>query len=74
MLCNIENHISEEVLFDNQAIQPLNSSLIPIKQEKIKLNTLSSDANQLIKDIRNQLPKYINYQTAVSVSIPSLVY
>jgi hypothetical protein len=72
MFCSIENHLSEGILFGNQVIQPSESSLIPIKQEKIKLNTFPSDVNQLINEIRNQLPKYIYYQTTDSVNISLL--
>lgn len=74
MYCTIENHLSEGILFGNEMIKPLESSLIPIKQDKIKLNTFSSDISQLINDIRIQLPKYIYYKTTDSVNISFLFF
>jgi hypothetical protein len=71
MCCTIDNHLSEGIALDNNIIKPLESSLISIKQDKIKLNTFSSDLNRLINDIRTQLPTHIHYKTVDSVNISS---
>lgn len=71
MYCAIDNHLSEGIAFENNIIEPLESSLISIKQEKIKLDAFSSDLNQLINDIRTQLPTHIHYKTIDSVNISS---
>jgi len=67
--CTIDNHLSEGITFENHIVQPSESSLITVKQDKIKLNTFPSDLNQLITDIRTQLPTHIHYKTTTSVSI-----
>lgn len=72
MCCTIDNHLSEGIVFQNNIIKPSESSLILIKQDKIKLHTFPSDLNQLITDIRTQLPTHIDYKTTTSVSIYSL--
>jgi len=71
MCCNIDNHLSEGIIFDNNIIKSSESSLISIKQNKIKLNTFPIDLNQLINDIRIQLPTHIYYKTTDSVNIYS---
>jgi hypothetical protein len=71
--CTIDNHLSEGIVFQNNIIKPSESSLISIKQDKIKLNTFPSDLNQLITDIRTQLPTHIDYKTTISVSIYSFL-
>ena len=68
MRCTIDNHLSEEITFQKNTIQPFESSLISLKQDKIKLNTFPSNMNQLIADIRAQLPTHIHYKTTSSVS------
>lgn len=69
MCCTIENHLSEGIIFDNNIIKASEPSLISIKQNKIKLITFPTDLNQLINDIRTQLPTYMYFKTIDSVSI-----
>ncbi|CAF0721845.1 unnamed protein product [Rotaria sp. Silwood1] len=64
--CTIDNHLSEGVIFQNDTIKSLESSSVLLKQDKIKLNTFPSDLNQLITDIRTQLPTHIHYKTTDS--------
>ncbi|CAF4047386.1 unnamed protein product, partial [Adineta steineri] len=64
--CKIDNHLSEEITFDNSTVKSMESSLITLKQDKIKLNTFTSDLNQLVADIRTQLPTHIHYKTTTS--------
>jgi hypothetical protein len=71
MCCTIDNHLSEGILFENNIINPSESSLISLKQDKIKLNPFPSDLNQLITNIRTQLPTHIHYKTINSVNISS---
>jgi len=74
MCCTIDNHLSEGIAFENNIIKPSESSLISIKQNKIKLDTFPSDLNQLINDIRTQLPTHIHYKTINSVNISSFFF
>ncbi|CAF0754356.1 unnamed protein product [Rotaria sordida] len=64
--CTIDNQLSEGIVFQNNTIKPSESSVLLLKQDKIKLNTFSSDLNQLITDIRTQLPTHIHYKTTNS--------
>lgn len=74
MLCMIENHLSEGILFENQLIKPLESSTIFIKQDRTQLIPFPSNINQLISSIRTQLPKHISYKTVDSVRIRLIEY
>jgi len=74
MCCTIDNHLSEGILFENNIINPSESSLISLKQDKIKLNPFPSDLNQLITEIRTQLPTHIHYKTINSVNISFSLY
>ncbi|CAF2358097.1 unnamed protein product [Rotaria sp. Silwood2] len=64
--CTIDNHLSEGIIFQNNTIKPSETSLVLLKQDKIKLNTFSSNLNQLIADIRTQLPTHTHYKTTDS--------
>lgn len=72
MLCMVENHLSECILFEDQSIKPSESSIISVKQTRIQLNPFPSNINQAIKVIRTQLPTYISYKTIDSVRILSI--
>ena len=74
MLCMIENHLSEGILFENQLIKPSEISTISIKQDCIQINPFPSNINQLISSIRTQLPKHISYKTVDSVRILDVEY
>ncbi len=74
MFCAIDNHLSEDIICENNIIKPSESSLISIKQEKINLNIFPSDLNQLITDIRTQLPTHIHYKTIDSVSLSFFLF
>ncbi|CAF4763159.1 unnamed protein product [Rotaria socialis] len=67
MCCTIDNHLSEGAIFQNSTVKPSESSLVLLKRDKIKLNAFPSDLNQLITDIRTQLPLCIHYRTTDSV-------
>ncbi|CAF3328118.1 unnamed protein product [Rotaria socialis] len=66
MCCTIDNHLSEGAIFQNSTVKPSESSLVLLKRDKIKLNAFPSDLNQLITDIRTQLPLCIHYRTTDS--------
>ncbi|CAF2042514.1 unnamed protein product [Rotaria magnacalcarata] len=66
MCCAIDNHLSEGAIFQNNTVKPSESSLVLLKRDKIKLNGFPSDLNQLIADIRTQLPLCIHYRTTDS--------
>lgn len=69
MLCSITNHLSEGIRFENQSIEPLESSIVSIREDRIQLTPFPANINQLISDIRSQLPKHIFYTTVDSVTI-----
>lgn len=69
MCCTIDNHLLEAILCQNNIIKPSESSLVLLKQDKIKLDAFPSDLNQLITIIRTQLPTQIQYKTADTVRI-----
>ena len=68
MRCHIDNHLSEGLLFDQQAVEPSASSTVLLKQPKIQLSAFPTDTDELIATTRRQLPTHILFKTTVSVS------
>ena len=75
LICSkIDNHLSEDILFDNQTIKSLQSSIISSKQQKIQLKTFPSDLPQLLSILRSLLPNHLHYRTINSVCSSLLIH
>jgi hypothetical protein len=66
--CTMNNHLSEDIAFDDQTIESSKSAMILLKQTKIYVDTLPTHCEQLLTLIRSQLPAYIIGRTVTSVS------